>query len=58
LTPCQFGVLFGLKIQFEKLGILIVDVGEGIDPHFPIREFISKNRFLDFDEKEVENVNK
>ncbi len=58
LTPCHFGVLFGLKIQFEKRGILVMDVRERIDPHFPIKEFISKSRFLDFDEKEVENVNK
>jgi hypothetical protein len=26
LTPCQFGVLFGLKIQFEKLEILVIGI--------------------------------
>jgi hypothetical protein len=26
LTPYHFGVFFGLKIQFEKLGILVVQV--------------------------------
>jgi len=58
LTPYHFGVFFGLKIQFEKLQILIMDVGEGKDPHFPIRDFLSKSQILDLDEKEVENVNK
>jgi hypothetical protein len=57
LTPCHFGVFFGLKIQFEKLEILRVDVVEGIDPHFPIKDFLSKSQFFVLNEKEVENVN-
>ncbi len=33
-------------------------IKEGIKPNSPIRDPILKNRFLDLDEKEVDNVNK
>ncbi len=56
--PFSLWGTFWFEIQFEKLEILIVRVGEGIDPHFPVRDFLLKSQFLDLNEKEVENVNK